>query len=273
MSAVAQKKRSRVRLALVLVGVPALVVVIGYGAYGSYRVWKMNQDVLPEFVEPGVGVRASSADAFSLRVGTTTLAEVEALANTWGLSCRDTSMRALMGQQRDKKKAEIESAKARGEGVDGISGASLVDYRSPKERNPQRRLSCEDTASTKLKDRERQDSTGRVLFILDSDRHPLRHVSFRRQHQNHPLARDDLAESVNHYVRLHGKPHVVSELPPVEEDGSVRFPTVTPYKFEWRFTDLHIRVEAMSYGKRGVDVNEVVEVPWPVRATAPADER
>jgi hypothetical protein len=119
----------------------------------------------------------------------------------------------------------------------------------------------------------RLESTGRVLYILDSPRHKLRHASFRRQHQNHPHARDDLVDSVNHYVGIFGKPHAMSELPPVEEDGSVRFPSVTPHRFEWRFADLHVRVEAMSYGKRGVDVNEVVEVPWPVRANAPADKR
>jgi hypothetical protein len=266
-------KRSRVRNGMAIAATLVLVVVLGYGAYGYYRVQKMNADVLPEFLEPGEGMRAPSSSALGVRVGTTPLADVEGLIAIWGLTCRDTSMRALMGEQRDKKKAEIENAKARGDDVDGISGASLIDYRSPKERNPQVRLSCENTANSKLKDRPREESAGRVLFIFDSPKHPARHVSYRRQHQNHPLARDDLAETVNYYVDLFGKPQVTSKLPPIEDDGSVRFPTVTPYKFEWQFADLRVRVEGMSFGKRGVDVNEVVEVPWPVRANAPADAR
>jgi len=273
MTTEARPKSRTVKRIAIGVAVVIVIVVGGYSAKGFWRVYEMNKDVLPEFTDPPEGARAPVAKGFGVTIGTTTLDDTERLLAEWGLTCKDTSMRALMGAQREKKKAEIEAAKERGESVDGISGASLVDYKSPKEKNPQVRLSCTDTPSTKLKDRERQESAGRALFIHDSPKHAIRHASFRRQHANHPHARDDIADSVNHYIRIYGDPHEMKPLPPIEEDGSVRFPDTVPYKFVWSYADLTVRVEAMSHGKRGVDVNEVIEVPWPVRATAPADPR
>ena len=48
------------------------------------------------------------------------------------------------------------------------------------------------------------------------------------------------------------------------------FKLLTPYKWEWKFADTRIEVSALNYGRRGVDILEAKEVPWPVRPDAPA---
>ena len=49
----------------------------------------------------------------------------------------------------------MEAREARGEDPDAVTGASRVNYRSPKEANPQVRLACNDVPSSKLADAER----------------------------------------------------------------------------------------------------------------------
>src|SRR5262245_21185617 len=103
------------------------------------------EPVLPAFTEPGGGPHAPSSEGFGVAVGRMTVTEAEGRLKALGLDCKHTSIRALLREMREKKLAEIEEKKARGEDVDAVSGASLTRP-SPRERNPQVRLSCEDTS-------------------------------------------------------------------------------------------------------------------------------
>lgn len=154
-------------------------VVFGYGLY-RMKARRTIKDVLPTFSEPGPGPRAPSARALGFLVGSSLLPAVRASLKSAGLDCPDTSMRALMQQARDQTRREMEARKARGEDPDAVTGASRVNYRSPKEANPQVRLACSDTPSGKLTDAQRPASRGRLLLVFDSPLHPLRHVSFER---------------------------------------------------------------------------------------------
>jgi hypothetical protein len=145
-------------------------------------------------------------------------------------------------------------------GSGGTTRAS--DARKP---NPQLRLSCPDVSANQLPDRTRHSATGRWLFVFDSPKLPLRHVSWRRRHVDHDDARQDLEATVDAVRRTFGDPTRVSEAPA----QGAKFKLLTPYKWEWRFADIRVEVSALHYGRRGVDVLEAVEVPWPIRPDAP----
>ena len=212
--------------------------------------------VLPAFSEPPAGPRAPRSEGLGARVGRSTLADVEAAVKARGIACKDTSARALMKEMRAQKAKE---------GVDATSSASAKKT-SPMERNPQVRLSCEETEASKLGDRARPAGVGRLLYVFDSPSHPLRHVSYRRVHADHAAARADLLDAIAAMKSAYGEPAATSgALPP--EGGE--FGKYEPYKVEWIWTDVRVTVSALSYGERGVDVYEAVEVPWPVRSDAP----
>lgn len=256
------------------------VVVLGLTAGGIYtfmmyqkgmkRVAAMNADVMPPFEELKAGARAPTSSYLGLEVGKTSLDEANKKTKSFNLVCNNTSMRALMQQGRDAKKKEIEEVRKAGGDVDAVSGASMVDYRSKKERNPQVRMSC-DVNAKDLGDRPRTDDVkGRYLYVHDSLNHPTRHVSFRRLHKNHPAAWDDLKASVAAMTKAFGPPNKkTSEFPNENEDGSIKFARFKKYIWTWEWTDLKAEVSATNIG-RGVDVNESVEVPWPTRSDAPA---
>jgi len=258
------------KIILALLGIVAaagLVVVGIYSFKGIARYVEMHTDLLPTFTEPEEGPRAPTTAALGARVGFSTLKQVQEMFAAWGTACENTSMRALMQQMREEKKKEIAEAQARGEDIDGITGASMVNYRSKKERNPQVRLRCQGGSSV-LKDRPRLPSDGRALYVFDSDDHPLRHASYRRHHKNHPAALDDVAETVAAMTRVFGAPHESTPLPQ-EEQGRVRFEPWKRYIFAWKWADLRVEISALNM-RRTVDVNELIEVPWPVRADAPS---
>lgn len=255
----------------------ALVLLIL--AAGGWRAWMMyggNRDetVLQEFQEPGDGPRAPSAEGFGVKVGTTTLEEVNALAAARGWRCEDTSVRALMQKMRENKRKELAEKKAAGEEVDEESGASWLNKRSPKERNPQVRLACADTRADAIGDRERPTAQGRLLFVFDSPELPLRHASYRRLHRDHEGARQDFEAALASMKAGYGEPtdSVGEVLAEPDEDGAL-FPKLQPIKREWNFSDVQVKVNALNFGKRGVDILESVEVPLPVRPDAPADPR
>ena len=201
-------------------------------------------------------------------MGSSLLPAVRASLKSAGLDCPDTSMRALMQQARDQTRREMEARKARGEDPDAVTGASRVNYRSPKEANPQVRLACSDTPSGKLTDAQRPASRGRLLLVFDSPLHPLRHVSFERTYPATETASAiaDLDGTRARMTASYGPgTGALAGAAPTQE-----LPWLSPREGIWRFADLLARVSAIHYGPRGVVVSEIVEVPWPVRSDAPA---
>jgi hypothetical protein len=221
-------------------------------------------DVLPAFTERGEGPRAPVTGFFGFFVGQTRLDEAQATLSRLGLACEDTSIRALMRQHRQQKQRELDERRARGEPTDAVSGASAVGRCSPKESNPQVRLTCEGVPSETLVDRRRPVSRGRLLLVFDSQRHPLRHVSFERTFPDHAAstAISDLYQARDAMQALLGETAAPLDV--------AALAWLKPNQTEWRFSDLRVRVSAIHYGARGIVVSELAEVPWPVRADAPA---
>src|SRR5688572_19735541 len=247
------------KLAVAAAVVTAVAVVGGGAAYWYRMHWLPYQDLLPDFIEPPPGPRGPNIELGGFVVGKTTLDEVK--RRTEGMSCTDTSIRALMSVKREKVKAEIEAAKAKGEAVDGITGASLVNYRSKKERNPQIRLSCEGVVGTSIGE-GRSEAEGRLLFVFDSPTHPLRHVSFHRKIRDPILAREELLAAIERSKKALGDPHKsVNEI----AEGNDPIPKGTLIKRSWNYGDLEVEVTAFPFGSRGIDIGEDVQVPWPVR--------
>jgi len=249
-----------------LVGV-VLVAVVWFGARRFFHPRPApEKTVLPAFTEPGSGPRATRFRALGVEVGRSSLADVRAMLAARGLDCPDTSIRALMRQMRADKQRELEELKKKGAPTDAVSGASALKRQSPREQNPQVRLSCEGVASETLGDRTRAPSTGRWLFVFDSPEHPLRHVSFER---SFPAARSDDAlrdasESVQAMTAVFGLPTTA----PKAKDGGApgALPLLAPVQHEWSWSDLRVAVTALNYGPRGTNVGEIMEVPWPVRS-------
>ncbi len=247
-----------------------LVVVAGfaYRGYQGYAKRKaMSAPILPEFSEVPQGPRAPTTEGLGARVGYTMFAQLKPGTDT----CKDTSARALMKRMRAAKKKKAQEAKAKGEPVDAVSSASS-GKKSPMERNPQIRYSCENTEAHQIGDRDRTSAKGRLLYIFDSADHPLRLVSYRRLHRKHTSALKDAKTSVQAMIDRYGQPHSTTNALPSEAKlvaGMPIFPKYKPFKFIWSWADLRVTVSVMSYGRRGIDVLESVEVPWPVRSDAP----
>lgn len=258
------------KLAVVVLLSAGLIAAGGAGAWW-WRQRAADEVVLPEFSELGPGPRAPAIAALGLKVGQSSLAEVEAYAKAHGLTCHDTSARALMKAMREKRRAEAAQPSEKGEGVDAVSKASS-GKRSPMEKNPQVRLSCEGTASARLDDRTRAPGTGRVLFIFDSPSHPLRHVSYRRLHRSLAEGFTDAEETYGSWTERLGPPKEASRPFPAPQEGddlTAVVPGYEPFHYRWAWSDLHVTVTLTNYQKRGIDVYEAVEVPWPLRADAP----
>ncbi len=255
---------------------------------GLYRLARMRAasrvvDVLPSFTEPGAGPRAPGSTLFGFEVGTHRLPEVKTRLMALGWDCPDTSMRGLMQKMREEKLAEIEAVKARGGDVDSVTGASMVKRRSPKEANPQVRLTCEgisigavfaldpDIAKTPASPTGTSPSpaggSGRLVLVFDSPAHPLRHVSFERSHRSDEvaLALKDFSTATARLQRDLGPAH---KAPPVAGDDSL--PWLTPVESAWAFADVHAKVMVINWGARGIALTETLEIPWPVRADARA---
>lgn len=214
------------------------------------------EDVLPDFKELPPGPRAPKSSGFGVAVGKTRLSDVEETIARRHLDCKDTSARALMKAAREHK-AVTKAA----DDVDATSSASSKKT-SPMEKNPQVRLSCEGTPADAIGDRPRPSASGRVLFIFDSPKHPLRHVSYRRVHKDPAAARNDAVDALAAMTASYGAPTAITGALPAE---GAPFERYSPYKAEWIWPDVKVTVSALSFGERGVDVYEAVEVPWPIR--------
>ncbi len=226
------------------------------------------EDRLPEFVEPEAGPRAPTNAVFGLEIGKSSLDEVTAWTKKRGFICGDTSVRALMARYRDKKVAEIEAAKAAGD-ADGASGASWLYRSSDREKNPQVRLTCERVELARIGDRERPEGVmGRLLFIFDSAKLPLRRVVVQRRHteDDHGPVRAAFAQAEEALTGRLGEPATVKAALPGEGEA---FAMMRPYRRHWQFSDLEAKVSALRL-KNGVTLYEEVGVPWPVHSDAPA---
>ncbi len=218
-----------------------------------------------KFSEPGPGPRAPTAAVFNVELGKTDLAGLETVTQKLGLRCADTSIRAQMKKMREAKMAE-----AKANGVDAVTSASWSKP-SKREKNPQVRYSCGRVRADQLGDRERPASSGRLLYVLDSEEHPVRHASYQRTHKDQAVALADIKEAVESVSRVYGPPTKVrNELPEPGKDGAVEFPMLKNIEFAWEYSDLLVKVVALRLDKTQVTVGERVEVPIGVRPDAPA---
>lgn len=247
----------------------SLSAAIAVGGYYTWRGMMMrraaDEVVLPDFEELGSGPRAPATALFGLEVGKSTFADVQALEARAKLSCKDTSARALMKQMRAMKKKEREEKAAQGIEVDATSSASSKK-KSPMEKNPQVRYSCEDTEAAQLTDRAR-GGKGRVLFVLDSPEHPVRHASFRRNHLLPDSAWRDATDTLAALTKVYGEPTSVQRPIPDAPSPNV-FPLYVQSRYAWEYADLKVMLDVMGT-PRGINVHEAIEVPWPVRSDAP----
>ncbi len=225
------------------------------------------EDVLPEYIEPDDAPRAPVKSAFGFSPGQQSLAEVERWITQRKLICKDTSVRAMMADYRDKKVAEIRKAQAEGN-ADGASGASWL-YRSTKhEKNPQVRLVCEKVRMSIIGDRERDDlGPGRLMFIFDSEDQPLRRIILQRRYADdaHAAARKTFTEAEAAMRAALGEPAVARGTLPAEGEEFVRNRSI---RREWAFADIGAKVSALRL-KNGVTIYEEFGVPSPVRPDAP----
>ncbi len=221
-----------------------------------------------DFKDPPPGPAAPSTAAFGAVVGTSNFSDIEALVTRLELNCGDTSVRALMDKRREKEKAKAAEAKARGE--DAVTSASWVNKRSKREANPQVRFSCPKIDSSQIQDRERPPSSGRLLFVFDTEDQPLRHTSFQRTHKDHAAALADYTATTAALTAVYGPPTTLPRqaLPTPGADGSIEFPPAVNFETVWTFADLHVRTTVLRYGNL-VTVGERIEVPHGIRPDAP----
>ena len=252
---------------VLLAGLVAAAVAAGWAGW-SYRRMRevaIQARFLPSFKDPPPGPRAPASDAFGVRVGGSTLEEVQRHVVQLGVPCPDTSVRALLAESRAAREREREERKRKGLPVDAVSGATGGGQRSTRELNPQVRLSCEGVTNQQLTDRARGASTGRLLFVFDSARHPLRHASFQRTLPDPAAARPELEAAVAAFTARFGPPTRT----PIAANAQ-EIPWLVPLDYDWRFADLTARVSALNFGgPRGIVLTELVEVPLPLRPDAP----
>jgi hypothetical protein len=257
--------RSRARKWALAVGGTLLAGGAAIG-YWHHRTEAAARYAAPVFVEAPAGPRAPGSELLGVRVGVSVAREVRARMSSWGVVCADRSVRTMMAELRDRKRQELRLAKARGQ-ADAVTGASILAHRTAQDDNPQLRLSCDDTPSSRLADRARPPSTGRALFVFDTDALPARHASYERSHTSWGDAVGDFTDTRAAFKARFGEPGAERAAPALPGEPLPRYER----RFaEWHYADLSVRVSVSNLGGRGFSVSEVVEVPWPIRADAPA---
>jgi hypothetical protein len=252
------------------VGLVALAAGLVLGVV-AYRMKKRSaaKYVPPVFVEPGPGPRAPASDLLGAKVGFSRLDEVKSTTTARSLSCSDRGVRAMMSELREKKREEIARAEAKGT-PDAVTGASIVKRRTARDDNPQVRWNCNETPSSALRDRTRPPSQGRALFVFDDDRAPLRHASYQRNHRDWASAVADFRDALAALSQRFGRPAEKGTRTGTALAAESPLPKYGRSEAEWRFSDVVASVSVANLGGHGYSVSEVVEVPWPVRADAPA---
>lgn len=235
---------------LIAAGVLALLGAAA-GGVRLFMVWRQSQDLLPEFVDVPAGPRAPTREFLGLKIASSTVADAELVAKQANVVCENSSFRALMAAKREDIKEKMAEAEAKGDDPDGITGASLVNHRSKKERNPQVRLACSKVPLTTFDDRPRVPGDALYwLIIFDSPAHALRHTSVSRRIEP-DLLDEEWRVAVDTMTRRFGAPSKLKEVETIREA-------------KWEFADLQAQVTAFKIGK-SVRFTERVEVPWPVR--------
>jgi hypothetical protein len=201
------------------------------------------------------------------------LADVNARVAELGIACENTSIRAVMEKVREAKRKEVEDSKAKGDDPDAVTGASIINHKSKREKNPQVRLSCEGVPARKLGVEWLGDGKGRLLLVFDSPNHPLRHVSFSRTHADGAAALVDYAQTAAFFGRTYGATAKEAASKPGRSEeaaaGSSELKRFERRSKAWEFSDIAVSVVLVNYSSLGPNITESVEVPWPVRADAP----
>jgi hypothetical protein len=108
---------------------------------------------------------------------------------------------------------------------------------------------------------------GRLLIILDSVEHPVRHVSYAYHLADNDQVLAAWNQSVQKMMLRLGRPTSEISSDPLSGDD---FRPGRLFKREWLFGDLRAEVTALRIGRRPVGLRETIEVPWPVQSDAPA---
>lgn len=296
----------RVVASLCLFG--ALLSASWYGVRG-YRAWQRRQLLskpwVHAFQEPNQRLpKPPRIRTFGMIVGESNVAEVKAFTQARRFACQDNSVRGMMRRQRAAKVAKMQ---AEGKTYDAISGATW-NRPSPRERNPAIRWNCEKVFATQFTDIHRPAGLfGRLLFVFDSPKHPLRHLSY--QYDMHPskalrafrsaiaayqaqLGTPTEQQDERPLPKIHTAPTTQSaspaslpatlassQKPATSRNATPLAPTDSAWiakgrKYErfrraWRFSGLQVQVTLRSFGG-WYNLSEIIEVPWPVRPDAPA---
>jgi len=253
-----------------VVAVVAVLVVAAF-AYRGLQIWDRTRDVLPDVTPIPAGPRAPRPlSLLGVTPGQTRLTDVQALTAAQGWICRDASMRGLMQAGRAQARAAIEAAEARGDDPDTVSGASRAYYYSKKEQNPQVHWSCEDVDIAGLPGSVYPADGPRaaVAFIFDADHLPLRYVMVSRKFTSQKatlVARD---AALARFADL-GPAHEGVGAPDLTP-GEKLFARLRPVSSSWTYADRRVTVSVMNFGpRRGIDLREIVEIPWPITTTTP----
>jgi len=247
----------------------ALLFALGAAAlYRQHRARAASHFVPPVLVDPKPGPRAPSTDLLGVRVGVSHFDAVVSLVTRSGLSCEDRGVRVLMAEIRDKKRAEVAEAAARGT-PDAVSGASILTRRTARDENPQIRFSCEGADSSKLVDRARASSKGRLLFVFDDPKSPLRNASYQRNFSDFGSALADFSSALDAFTARFGTPRETELGPRRGPSPDSPLEKYSRRVDEWRFADVVATVSIANLGGRGFVVSESLEVPLPLRADAP----
>lgn|GEM_PF-4118774 len=182
-----------------------LLSVSWYSMRG-YRAWQRRQASSKPWVhpfrEPDLKLpKPPRLRVFGMFVGESSFAEAQAFTQAQRIVCQDNSVRALMRRQRA---ARVEKLRAQGN-IDALSGATW-NRPSPRERNPSIRWNCEKVLTSQWADIPRPTKVwGRLLYVFDSPKHPLRHASF--QYDLHPSkALSAFRSVITHYQTRFGAP-------------------------------------------------------------------
>jgi hypothetical protein len=257
------------RRALVVTALLVGGLALAAFAVRRFMIWEKTRDVLPAFSPVPLGPRAPfSPSLLGHSPGRSTLAAIQAQTALLGWPCRDTSMRGLMQAGRAEARARVEAARARGDDPDTVAGASRAGYYSKKEQNPQVQWTCEDVDVALLPAGEAYAGgpPGTVVFVFDSGTHPLRHIMVSRRFQSQREAVRAREEALARHAAL-GAPTSSIGSPELDPNKKA-FERLRLVATEWSFADRRVVVSVMNGGPgRGIDVRELVEVPWPVSTT------
>ena len=292
-------KTQRAPLFLVVTLFLGLALLSWYGLRG-YHAWKRRQLPPPswkhQFTEPPKGKLPPSFPLYGLIVGESGWQDVQRFTAQQKLVCLDNSVSAMMQR---KRKLDAEKNKKAGK-ADAVSGATWKK-RPPRAQNPSIRWNCERVQAAQISSFTRpHPAHGRLLFVLDSPKHPLRHISY--QYDLLPAkAVDSFQAAVNYFTQLLGKPDIARDAHPLPQprgalkplhsnaqpvkDNATSLPAskshlgeapIDPQKVkkyglflrEWRYAGLVVRLSMRSFG-RWFNLSESVEIPWPIRPDAP----